>query len=52
MTCKPFIILSYAEGTGTERYKWQYSMVSKMTLLLVLVLTNLKQRWESRVGPI
>jgi hypothetical protein len=43
-TCKPFMILLSAEGTGTERYKWQNLTVSEMTWLLMSVLTNLKQR--------
>jgi hypothetical protein len=34
-TCKPCMILSSMEGTGTERYKWKNLMVSKMTWLLV-----------------
>ncbi len=44
MTCKLCMILSSAEGTGTESYQWQNLMVSEMTWLLVSALTNLKQR--------
>jgi hypothetical protein len=44
MACKLCMILSSAECTGVERYKWQNLAVSKMTWLLVLALTNLKQR--------
>ncbi len=43
-TSKLWMILSSAEGTGTERYACPNSTVSEMTWLLVLALTNLKQR--------
>jgi hypothetical protein len=42
--CKLWMVLSSAEGTGTERHAWQILTVSKMTWLLVLALTNWKQR--------
>jgi hypothetical protein len=42
-TCKLCVILSSVEGIGTERYDWKILTVSKMTWLLVLALTNLKQ---------
>jgi hypothetical protein len=43
IACKPWVILSSANGAGMVRYACLNSNVSEMTWLLVSILTSLKQ---------